>query len=595
MDHFKSGALPIRFGSYEVDLRAGELRRQGLKIKLQEQPFQILAMLLDCPGEVITREEVQRRLWPADTFVDFERGLNRAMNRLRLALGDSADHPRFIETIPKRGYRFIAPVERPGIHTAVTPGEPRRIESLAVLPLENLSADSAQDYFADGMTDELITEIAKITSLKVVSRRSTMQYKGARKSLPLIARELGVDAILEGSVLHSGARVRITVQLVRARDDRHLWADKYERDLRDVLLLQGEVAQAVVDQLQSRLRPQEHSRVSQSHSVLPGAYEAYLRGMFFRHKWTEASLFKSVELFTEANRLDSAFARGYAGLSQSYCALGILGSLRAVEVYPKARSAALKALELDETVAEAHNSLADVIKAFDWDWAAAQSEYQRALELNPSDHVAHMWYADWLSKMGRHAEAITKAARARELAPVSADSGSFLGLMLYRSRRYEEGIVACRNAADLDRYYPVVYWFLALIYLQIGEVAAAIAELNKAVDLSDSPIYRALLGHAYGLIGDRVKALSTLDDLAMLSGQRYISPLDIAVVYTGMGERDCAFEWLEKAYQERTMRIQELPDPIFDSLRADGRFADLMRRIGLASQSSLSPPPAGLC
>jgi TolB-like protein len=215
MDDFKSGALPVRFGSYEVDLRAGELRRQGLKVKLQEQPFQILAMLLDCPGEMITREGVQRRLWPADTFVDFDRGLNRAMNRLRDALGDSADRPRFIETIPKRGYRFIAPVERPGIHTALTSGEPRGIESLAVLPLENLSADPAQDYFADGMTDELITEIAKITSLKVVSRRSTMQYKGARKSLPLIATELGVDAILEGSVLHSGTRVRISVQVVR--------------------------------------------------------------------------------------------------------------------------------------------------------------------------------------------------------------------------------------------------------------------------------------------------------------------------------------------------------------------------------------------
>jgi TolB-like protein/Tfp pilus assembly protein PilF len=584
MDDFKSGARPVRFGSYEVDLRAGELHRQGLKVKLQEQPFQILAMLLECPGAVITREEIQRRLWPTNTFVDFDRGLNRAMNRLREALRDTADHPRFIETIPKRGYRFIAPVERAGIHIGFKNGEAVRIESLAVLPLENLSADRAQDYFADGMTDELITEIAKITSLRVISRRSTMQYKGARKPLPLIATELGVDAILEGSVLHSSPRVRITVQLVRAREERHLWAESYERDLCDILPLQREVAQAIVDQLQTRLTPQDDCTPPQSHPVLPGAYEVYLRGMFFRHKWTEVSLFQSVELFIEANRLDSAFARGYAGLSQSYCAIGILGSLPAAEVYPKAKAAALKALELDETIAEAHNSLADVLKSFAWDWAAAQLEYRRALELNPSDHVAHMWYADWLSKMGRHAEAITEAARARELAPVSVDSGSFLGLILYRSRRYQEAIAACRNALDLDPYYPVVYWFLALSYLQTGELPAAIAELNKAVGLSDSPIYRALLGHAYALLGDRVKALSTLDDLIMLSRQRYVSPLDIAVVYTGMGERDCAFEWLEKAYQGRTMRIQELPDPIFDSLRADDRFADLMRRIGLVYQ-----------
>lgn len=585
MESPKPLAPPMRFGIYEVDLRAGELRRQGLKVKLQEQPFQILAMLLDCPGEVITREEVQRRLWPANTFVDFDRGLNRAINRLREALGDSADSPRFVETIPRRGYRFIAPVERSGIHTGVTSGEPPRIESLAVLPLENLSADPAQDYFADGMTDELITEIAKITSLKVISRTSIMQYKGARKSLPLIARELGVDAILEGTVLHTGPRVRITAQLVRARDDRNLWAEKYEHDLRDIVLLQSEVAQAVAAQLQIKLTRQEHCRLSQGRSVLPGAYEAYLQGMFFRHKWTEPSLFKSIELFTEANRLDFAFARGYAGLSQSYCALGILGSLPAAEVYPKARAAALKALELDETVAEAHNSLADVRKGFDWDWAAAQQEYKRALELNPSDAVAHMWYADWLSKMGRHAEAITEAGQARELAPVSVDCGSFFGLILYRSRRYREAIMACRKAVDLDLYYPVGHWFLALIYQQTGELAAAIAELNKAVNLSDAPIYQALLGHTYGLIGDRVKALSILDDLVTLSRQRYVSPLDIAVAYTGMGERGRAFEWLEKAYQERTMRIQELPDPIFDSLRSDARFADLMERIGLPFQS----------
>jgi TolB-like protein/Tfp pilus assembly protein PilF len=552
-----------------------------LRVKLQEQPLQILAMLLDCPGEVITREEVQRRLWPANTFVDFDRGLNRAMNRLREALGDSADSPRFIETLPGRGYRFIALVERPRIHTGVTPGEPPRIESIAVLPLENLSADPAQDYFADGMTDELITAIAKIVSLRVISRTSIMQYKGVRKSLPVIARELGVDAILEGTVLHSHPRVRITAQLVGARDDRHLWAEKYERDLGDILILQGEVAQAIAGQLQIKLTPQEHRRLSQVRPVLPAAYEAYLQGIFFRNKWTEKGLFKSIELFTEANRLDSSYAKGYAGLAHSYCALGILGSLPAAEVYPKAKAAAIKALELDETVAEAHNSLADVRKGFDWDWAGAQAEYQRALELNPSDPVAHGWYADWLSKMGQHAEAIAEAGRARELDPVSVDWNSFLGLILYRSRRYEEAMVACRKALDLDPYYPVGHWFLGLIYEQTGELPAAVAELNKAVSLSDAPMYRALLGHAYGLIGDRVKALSTLEDLSTLSRQRYVSPLDIAVVYTGMGDRDSAFEWLEKAYEERAMRIQELPDPIFDSLRLDARFTDLMRRIGL--------------
>ena len=581
MEDLKPLAPPIRFGNFEVDLRSGELRRQGLKVKLQEQPFQILVMLVERPGEVVTREEVQKRLWPANTFVDFDSGLNRAMNRLREALGDSADRPRFVETLPGRGYRFIAPVERSGVDFGVMPGEPPRIESLAVLPLENLSGDPAQDYFADGMTDELITEIAKIASLRVISRTSIVRYKGARKSLSVIARELGVDAILEGTVLHSGLRVRITAQLIRARDDRHLWAEKYERILGDILILQSEVARAIVGQLQIKLTPQEHRRLSHAHSVVPEAYEAYLQGIFFRNKWTEEGLFKSIALFTEANRLDSTYARGYAGLSLSYCALGILGSLPAAEVYPKARAAAVKGLELDETVAEAHISLADVKKAFDWDWAAAQTEYKRALELNPSDAMAHAWYADWLSKQGRYREAVAEAGRARELDPVSVDRNSFLGLILYRSRRYQEALVACRKALELDPYYPVGHWFLGLIHLQSGELAEAVAELNKAVSLSDAPLYRALLGHAYGLSGDRVKALSILDDLTAISRRRHVSPIDIAVVYTGIGDRNSAFEWLEKAYQERTMRIQELPDPIFDSLRLDARFTDLMRRIGL--------------
>ncbi len=621
---------PIRFGIFEVDLQAGELRRQGFRVKVQEQPFQILAMLLERPGEVVTREEIQRRLWPADTFVDFDRGLNRATNRLRESLGDGADSPRFIETLPRRGYRFIAPVEtvRTGspVHSPegsalgsasgmslrkrwllasagailaislvsiganfggvrdrvlLTRAEPR-IESVAVLPLENLSGDPAQEYFADGMTDELITEIAKISSLRVISRTSTMHYKGSVKPLPVIARELGVAAVVEGAVVRSDQNVRITVQLIQAWDDSHLWSEKYERNMGDVLTLQGEVAQAIAGQIRIKLTPEEHASLARARPVNAQAFEAYLKGYFFLNKGTEG-LDKSIELFTQAIQFDAGYAQAYAGLSQSFVYLGIFGLRPPKEVYPKAQAAAMTALALDQTIAEAHNALADIKKGYEWNWPAAEAEYRRALELNPSSSLTHAWYSDYLSKMGRAEEAIAEARRARELDPISAKLSASLGMILYRARKYDEAIAACQKALELEPNYPNTYWFLAFALEQKREFPEAIARLEKAVSLSGAPLYRALLAHAYALDGERAKALSTLDDLKVLSKKSYVSPLDIALVYTGLGDKDSAFEWLEKAYQQRVMRIQELPQPHFDSLRSDPRFEDLLRRIGLPS------------
>ena len=614
---------PIRFEVFEVDLQSGELRKQGVKVKLQEQPFQVLVMLLVRPGEVVTREELQRKLWPADTFVDFDRGLNKAINRLREALGDGADSPRFIETLPRRGYRFIAPVKTAGTDLPVRPSEGShpgaslrkrwllasagvllgipllslglnvggmrdrllsqraqpRIESIAVLPLQNLSGDPAQEYFADGMTDELITEIAKIGSLRVMSRTSIMQYKGAHKRLPVIARELGVDAIVEGTVVRSGPKVRITAQLIQARDDRHLWSDKYEGDLGDVLKLQGEVAEAIAGQIQIKLTPQEHAILARARPINPQAYEAYLAGNYFRNKMEGG---KSIELFTRAIELDPAYAQGYAGLSMSYVYLGIFGLRPSGEVYPKARAAAMKALELDETVAEAHLTLADVKKGYDWDWVGAEAAYKRALELNPSYSMAHALYADYLSKMRRHEEAIAEARQARKLDPISVHTNVVLGMTRYRARRYDEAMGACQKALELDPNDPYALWFQALADEQKHQLPEAIAKLKKAVSLSGAPLFRALMANAYALAGERSKALNVLDELKVLSKRGYVSPLDFAVVYTGLGDRNSAFQWLEKAYQERTMRIQELPEPLFDSLRSDPRFPDLMRRIGLS-------------
>ena len=625
----------IRFGLFEVDLHTGEIRKGGRKVSLQEQPFQVLATLLERPGELVTREELQEKLWPTET-VDFESGLNKAIKKIREALDDSADNPRFVETLPRRGYRFIAAVERVGIYSALTPSasppaedlavegrlsrslykpttlsvvllmlavivaallgfnlagwrdrllrrsEGTRIESIAVLPLENLSADPAQDYFADGMTDGLITEVARIGSLRVISRTSIMQYKSTHKPLPVIAKELGVDAVVEGTVMHSGQKVRITAQLVRVRDDRHLWSEKYERDLSDVLALQGEVAQAIAGQIRIKLTPHEQTRLARARHVNPRAYEAYLEGNYFRRKVSQDSLNKSVEFFTKATELDASYAQGYSGLAQSYCLLGIIGARPPGEVYTKARAAATKALELDETVSEAHNALADVKKGYDWDWAGAEAEYKRALELNPSDSVAHYWYADYLSKMRRQEEAIMEATRARELDPFSVNARAFVGFILYRARRYDDALVACRKAVELDPYFPWSHWIGALAYEQKHKFPEAVSELEKAVSLAgDDTFNRGLLGQAYALAGGRTKALGILGELKALSKQRYVSPLDIAIVYTGLGDRDSAFQWLEKAYEERTMRIQELPQPHFDTLRPDPRFHDLIRRIRL--------------
>jgi TolB-like protein/Tfp pilus assembly protein PilF len=579
----------IRFGIFEVDPRSGELFRQGSRVKLQNQLFQLLTVLLDRPGEVVTREELRKRLWPEDTFVDFDRGLNKAINGLRATLRDHAKKPRFIETLPQRGYRFIAAVETAGVDSTKTaevrghslPQQAPRIDSLAVLPLDNHSGDPAQEYFCDGMTEELISAVSKISSLRVISRTSMMRYKGGCRSLPTIAKELRVDAVVEGSVMRSDQKVRITAQLIRALDDRHLWSGRYERELRDILQMQAEIAESIASQIQKVVNPGLLSPIA-LRPVHPQAYEACLKGKFFRDKLTPADLEKSTELFTQAIGLDPAYARAYAELSQSYFYLGLFGVAPCSEVFPKAKTHAVKALELDETVAAAHNALAAIHILYDWDWAAAEAECRRAVELSPGDSVTRTHLADYMSIRARHEEAIAEFNRALELDPISRVHLGHFGLILYRARRYDESIVQCLNALEIDSTYANALWFLALALEQKGQLTESIAKLEKAVSLSGGPHYRALLGRAYALAGDKTQALNILDELKGLSQRRYVSPFDLAVVYVGLNDLSSAFQWLEEAYQQRVFRIIELTLPMFDSLRPDPRWQDLVRRIGLA-------------
>ena len=571
----------IRFGLFELDIRSGELRRRGSKVSLQEQPFQALVLLLERPGQVVTREELSKKLWPEDTFVDFERGLNKAINKLRAALRDDAEKPRFIETLPQHGYRFIAQVESPPParnHARAQHRPP--IDSIAVLPLENLSGDPAQEYFSDGLTEELLCAVARISSLRVISRTSVMPYKGARKSLPAIAKELRVDAVVEGTVARSDQKVRITAQLIYAPDDRHLWSGRYERELRDILQLQAEIAEDIASHIHKLVEPGQRP-AAPARKVHPQAYEACLKGIFFRDKMTPTDLAKSVALFTQAIELDPAYAQPYANLSQAQFYLGLFGMGPASELFPKAKANAVKALELDDTVASAHNALAAVHILYEWDWAGAEAECLRALQLSPNHSVTHVHLADYMSIQDRHDEAIAEYKLALELDPISCVYVGFFGLILYRARRYDEAIAQCQKALEINPNYPNALWFQALSLEQKGQLTESIANFEKAVSLGVGVPCRALLARAYALAGERAKAESILKELKTLSQQQYVSPFDMAVVYLGLGDQDSAFEWFEQAYQQRVFRIIELTFPMFDNLRSDTRWQDLVRRVGL--------------
>lgn len=562
---------PIRFGVFEADLLSGELRRRGAKVKLQEQPFQVLAALLQRPGQVVTRNELQQKIWAADTFVDYERGLNKAINRLRDALGDSTKSPSFIETLPRKGYRFIARVEQ-------------KIGSLAVLPFDNLSADPTRDYWADGMTDEVITQLAKLSGLRVISRTSVMCFKGSRMPMREIAWQLGVDAVVEGSVAVAGQKIRIRVQLVNAASEQHLWAESFERELRDIVALHAEIAHEIASQVRTRLMAGNEARLPNARTVKPAAYEAYLKGRFFWNKRTEADLNKSIQYFEQSIALDPDCGLAFAGLADAYVLLGIFGLSPPKDVYPKAKAAAARALQLDETLAEAHTSLADCLKCYDWDWQGAEREYKRALQLNPNYSIAHQWYGQLLMVLQRFEEGINEVERARDLDPLSLPISAFVGFAYMKAKQYGPAIEACRKAIELDPNNPFGHYNLARVLDAQNELQESLAEAKKAASLSRKGLpYLAQLGYAYARIGDSARTGKILDELNELSGKRYVSPLDMAWVYAGLCEKDLAFAWLEKAYQERTARLIDLRDPALEILRTDPRFQDLVQRIGTSA------------
>jgi TolB-like protein/Tfp pilus assembly protein PilF len=562
----------IHFGEFELDGFAGELRRQGTKLRLQDQPLQILQILIQRPGDIVSREELQKKIWPCDTFVDFDHGINNAIKRLREALGDTADTPRFVETLPRRGYRFVGKIER----------ETSRFRSLAVLPLENLSRDPEQEYFADGLTEALITTLAKIGDLRVVSRTSSMLYKGARKPLREIARELEVDTIVEGSVLRGGDRLRITAQLIDPVQETHLWAESYDRHLRDVLDLQAEVARAIAHEIRIKLTPQEQAQLAQARPVDPEAYEAYLKGRYHWIKRSREGHIKACEHFQQAIAKDPACAPAYAGLADTVAIMGLWGLVPPEEGCGKARGLALKALELDNGSAEAHTSMAWARFHYDYDFDSSEKEFERAIELNPRYATAHHWFGMCLGMMGRHEEGYTELKRAVRLDPDWSNIHFGLAFVHWCGRRYDQAIESCQKALQLDPNFVQALTWLGISYEAKMMFEPALATLRSAVQLSQTAaVPLALLGEAYATSGCSDEAQQILHELTM---RPYVTAYFVGRIYAALGQKDQAFTWLETAYRERGEWLPLLNvDPRFDSLRGDARFLDLIQRMKFPS------------
>lgn len=604
-----AAARLIRFGEFELDPESAELRKNGVTTRLQEQPFRILLELVQRPGEVVTRAELRDRLWPADTFVDFETSLNSAVKKLRDALEDSAENPRFIETFKRRGYRFIAPIQ-PATSSAEAPRPSQRkwlwtaalalaiaigvvgsismrsqrapavppIDSIAVLPLDNLSRDPEQEDFADGMTEALITDLAQIRDLRVISRTSVMQYKAARKSLPEIARELDVDAIVEGTVARAGSRVRVTAQLIHASTDRHLWAKSYERELVDIFSLQGELAQAIADAVEVNVAPQVRAGLKNAPRFDRAAVDAYFEGLAATKPQQTEDYVKAIEHYERAIAIEPEFALAHSALARTIYQFAFTGTLPPHEFMPKAEAAARSALKSDPRLGDAHVTLALVLYRFHWNWPAAEAEFRRALEVSPSSAHAHRAYSRFLFAQGRLDEAAGHKETARKLDPRIAEA--YLDPPSRTPEEFERAIAAY-GAQLKQRPNTRGYFQLGAALVMNGRLAEGIKALEASKPERHAR-YLGILGYAHGAAGNEKKARAILHDLRARSEKQYISSFPIALIHMGLGEKAAAIDRLERAHREHAFELANInTTPALDPLRTDPRFRNLVRKLGL--------------
>jgi TolB-like protein/DNA-binding winged helix-turn-helix (wHTH) protein len=613
----------VRFGIFQLDLKARELHKGGVKVKLQDQPFRVLALLVAQAGQAVTREELRQEIWPTDVYVAFDQGLNNAIKKVRDALGDSADNPRFIETVARHGYRFLAPVSmvpprsfaqplRLGLrnirnttligliatsllvalaywawHTSAMPAGPSSQKAiLAVLPFDNLSHDPDQDFFSDGLTEEMIAQLGKLNpeQLSVIARGSVVKYKDRSIAVSQIGKELHADYLLQGSVRRAPDHVRITVHLIQVRDQTDLWAESYDRELKDILALQDSLTRTIANQIHITLATEQLTRPARPRQLEPAAYEAYLKGRYYWNKRSAEGLQRASIYFTQAIEKDPTYGAAYSGLADCNSGLTWHGFTSPAEALPRARAAARKAIEIDQQSAEAHASLALALH-HGWEWPAAEIEFKRALQCDPRYANAHHWYGDYLSVRGRHDEALLEAKRGLELDPLNLMISTWVALRYYLAGQYDQAIEQSRKTVDLDPNFAAAHLFLGMAFVQKGQHQKALSELQMAATLSgDSPLYLAQIGVAYAVAGKKAEALRILAQLQKISSERYVSPYGLAQVYAALNDRDQTFKWLQIAYDDRAVWMSYLAvDPVFDRFRSDPRFQDFVRHVGLPS------------
>ena len=653
MNPAASSSRKIRTGLFEIDLDSGQMHKNGRRLPLQEQPFRVLAMLLERPGEVVTRQELQARLWPSDTYVGFDEGLNTAIRKLRTAFGDSAANPRFIETLPRRGYRFIAPLSaasteisfegkdavvdpvprQQDTQPATTPDNaafaaevrgwpwktvaavaaalvlvvavtaylvgthpypgPQKRTMLAVLPFQNLSNDPRQEYFSDGLTEETITDLGQLSPehLGVIARTSAMAYKHTDKTVSQIGRELGVDYILEGSVRREGGKARVSAQLIRVSDQTHLWAQNYDRDLQDLLDVQNDLGRAIAEQVRANLTPQRQIELSKKHMVNPEAYDLYLKGRFYWNQRTPDAIKESIGYFQQATDRDSNFALAYAGLADAYNISNIIGPVSPRDSFPQAKAAAMRAILLDPSLAEAHAALGMEKSHYEFDFPGAEKEFLKAIEVNPNSTYAHLFYSNcFLLPMGRQAQAIAENKRALELDPLSLPINNFMGMTYIFAADYGNAYRQFQHTIAMDPSFPLAHEYFAWLLTTMGRYEEAIKEHEKSEVLGGSGPEEAaaeakMMLRAFESGGEKgfwQKHLD-LDLAAMKQPGSYVPSSTLAADYALAGENDKAFAWLDKAYDEREGQSLTLlkGDPSFKNLRSDPRFSALLRKIGL--------------